>query len=271
MAKRKKSKTSQPNRSYSEHQLELQKLYKSAAERHNERVRSWIRTKHYYVEPAKPLKELLESGKNPTMEMINKLERVRIKNLTKREKKKYERAYTHAYDEGKLDDIMRPKKKMLEPPTEQDYYEDNYDTYEEYEPFETEPIESEAEILADLSNFIDGVLDEALASVRSDMKELAIQRAAVFRGIYESAVYKVGNKKAFLSYLEDSSTHYRIVEVVTAGIQDSMSNESTYRYSLQEFAAILNSGAPLTAEQSETLEMYGNVDFDYTDTPYDLD
>lgn len=257
--------------SYTKRQQQLRKEYSRAASNYNRRVRSWVKKRHIYFEPAPTLTELTKAGRAPTKKEIEKLNKTTLANLSKRQIKQAERRFTSAYDEGELDDIMRPKKKMLEPPTEQDYYEDSYDSYEEYEPFETEPVESEAEILADLSNFIDGVLEEALASVRSDMKELAIQRAAVFRGIYESAVYKVGNKKAFLSYLEDSSTHYRIVEVVTAGIQDSLSNESTYRYSLQEFAAILNSGAPLTAEQSETLEMYGNVDFDYTDTPYDLD
>lgn len=257
--------------SYTKRQQQLRKEYSRAASNYNRRIRSWIKRRHLYFEPAPSLTELTKAGRTPTKKEIEKLNKTTLANLSKRQIKQAEHRFTSAYDEGKLDDIMRPKKKMLEPPTEQDYYEDSYDSYEEYEPFETEPVESEAEILADLSNFIDGVLEEALASVRSDMKELAIQRAAVFRGIYESAVYKVGNKKAFLSYLEDSSTHYRIVEVVTAGIQDSMSDESAYRYSLQEFASILNSGSPLTAEQSETLDMYGNVDFDYTDTPYDLD
>lgn len=258
--------------SYTKRQQQLRKEYSRAASNYNRRVRSWVKKRHIYFEPAPTLTELTKAGRTPTKKEIEKLNKTTLGNLSKRQIKQAERRFTSAYDEGKLDDIMRPKKKMLEPPTEQDFYDD-YENWkrEEFEGYYSDPVESEAEILADLSNFIDGVLDEALASVRSDMKELAIQRAAVFRGIYESAVYKVGNKKAFLSYLEDSSTHYRIVEVVTAGIQDSMSNESTYRYSLQEFAAILNSGAPLTAEQSETLDMYGNVDFDYTDTPYDLD
>ena len=268
---RPKIRQSPQTRAYSSKQLALQEEYKYERELYNRRVRSWIRTRHYFTEPLPTLEEALEAGWVIDRRLIRQMQRTRIENLTKSDIRTLEQGYTLAYDSGRLDNIMRPKKKMLEPPTEQDFYNEPEQPEQEQPQFQTEPVDSDQEIEADLSNFIDGVLEEALASVRSDMKELAIQRASVFRGIYKSAVYKVGNKKAFLSYLEDSSTHYRIVEVVTAGIQDSMSNESTYRYSLQEFAAILNSGAPLTAEQSETLEMYGNVDFDYTDTPYDLD
>lgn len=258
-------------RAYSAKQLSLQEEYKYEAGLYNRRVRRWIRTRHYYTESLPSLEEALELGWVIDKKLISQIKRTRIENLTKSEIRTFERQYTEAYDAGKLDNIMRPKKKMLEPPTEQDFYNEPEQPEQEQPQFKTEPVESDQEIEADLANFIDGVLEEALASVRSDMMELAIQRAAVFRSIYESAIYRVGNKKAFLTYLEDSSTQYRIVEVVTAGIQDSMADENTYRCSLQEFAAILQANTPITVEQSETLDMYGAIQFDYTDTPFDLD
>lgn len=268
---RPKIRQSPQKRAYSSKQLALQEEYKYERELYNRRVRSWIRTRHYFAEPLPTLEEALEAGWVIDRRLIRQMQRTRIENLTKSDIRTFEQNYTLAYDSGRLDNIMRPKKKMLEPPTEQDFYNEPEQPEQEQPQFQTEPVDSDQEIEADLANFIDGVLEEALASVRSDMMELATQRAAVFRSIYESAVYRVGNKKAFLTYLEESSTHFRIVEVVTAGIQDSMADENTYRYSLQEFAAILQANTPITIEQSETLDMYGVIQYDFTDTPFDND
>lgn len=255
-------------RAYSTKQLALQEEYKYEAELYNRRIRRWIRTLHYYTEPLPSLKEALESKWVIDKKLIAQIKRTRIENLTKSEVRTFERQYTEAYDAGKLDNIIRPKKKMLEPPTEQDFYNEPEQPEQEQPHFETEPEDSEAAIEADLLYFIDGIIEEAVSNVRGDFIVEAERRAETFRTVYSNAVQRVGNKKAFLAFLEDSDTSYRITQVVYEGIQTS--DQQEYQLCLAEFANILNN-APITVEQAFSLEMYGVIDFDYTDTQFDLD
>lgn len=254
--------------SYTKRQRQLRKEYSRAASNYNRRVRSWIRKRHIYFEPAPTLTELTKAGRNPTKREIERLNKTTLSNLTPRQIKAAERRYTQAYDAGKLDDIMRPKKKMLEPPTEQDFYNETEQPEQEQPHFETEPEDSEAAIEADLFYFIDGIIEESVSNVRGDFTVEAERRAETFRTIFSNAVQRVGNKKAFLAYLEDSDTSFRIKQVVYEGIQTS--DQQVYQLCITEFANILNT-APITVEQAFTLEMYGVIDFDYTDTQFDLE
>ena len=231
------------------------KEYRRARENFMRRRREWVKKFHWLVEaPAIP--------KNPTLKDIERLEKIKLKTTTERQAKKYEKAYDIAWDEGNTEVFKTPTNLFNYIPTEEEI-----NIVREYE-FETEPAESDEEIMADLESLISGLLETAFRLAATPQEtERAERRAVVFRQVFWDAVAKVGNKLAYLKYLEDSSVHMQLTEIVTRGLLDSQ--EKTYNSCLDDFAKVLNIGRPITTEQSQDLTMYGRMGFDFSDTIYE--
>lgn len=201
------------------------------------RVKSWER-KGYLFEIRIP-----EIPKRVTKKDIQKLKNIQFKRFTKEERNK-------AWGRYQIREELSREPEV------------NYDDYW-YEP-EYRPVNTMAEIQQWLDDIINEILNpELLERDREGAKEL-------LETIIDNARRELGDK-SFYDYLQDP-------EVVTK-LKNAASNyRQSYRKkngtdtgdeSLREFTETLNIGRPLTQEQAEDLEMYGAVDFDYSDTDYD--
>lgn len=238
--------------------------YKKARANFMRRRREWITKYHYYVEAPK-------IPQAPTRKDIQQLEKLRIKNFTQKQVKQFKTQYDIAYD-AKVPWIANPETAFI-PPTEEDFYADTARTFlERNAQYQTEPVESESEILADLSSLIDGIIEESNKSAISWQINAASETDETLKAIFNSAVQRVGNRKSYLVYLEDPDTHAQLVEAATqAKYQSGGSKEETAMLkeaALVRFATILNAGQPISLEQSEELTM-GNMSFDFTDSEFD--
>ena len=238
--------------------------YKKARANFMRSRREWITKYHYYVEAPK-------IPQTPTRKDIQQLEKLRIKNFTQKQVKQFKTQYDIAYD-AKVPWIANPETGFI-PPTEEDFYADTAQPFlERNSKYQTEPVESESEILADLRSLIEGVLEESNKSAFSWQVESAKDRDETLKAIFNSAIQRVGNRKTYLAYLEDSGTHSELVEAATqAKYASGRTKEETAMLreaGLVKFATILNGGVPISLKQSEELTM-GNMSFDFTDSEFD--
>lgn len=228
------------------------KEYRRARKNFMRRIREWKTKYHWLVEaPAIP--------KNPTLKDVERLEKIKLKTTTERQVKKYERAYDIAWDEGNPDVFKEPRNLLIDVPIEEEI-----NIVREYE-FETEPEDSEAGVMADLQYLLNGLIEHGRTQAPVwNSAEIVSSKEMAIRNIYNDAINKVGNLKAYLAYLEDSDTHTDLTDAC-----DSVFRASTDKQlddSLNSFAVALNLGRPITNEQSYTLTTDNAIDFDYSDT-----
>lgn len=238
------------------------KTYKKARRNFMRRRRRWIIKYHLYVEAP-------EIPQTPTRRDIQQLEKLTLKNFTEKQIKQFKTQYDIVYD-AKLPWIVNPETGFI-PPTEEDFYAEAARTFlKRNSQYQTKPVESESEILADLTSLIEGIIEESNKSMFSWQVDTSTDET--LKTIFNSAVQRVGNRKTYLAYLEDPDTHAQLVEAATqAKYQSGRSKEETAMLkeaALVRFATILNAGAPISLEQSEELTM-GNMSFDFTDSDFD--
>lgn len=234
--------------------------YAQALKRFNRRIKEWVTKHHMYVEAPKL------TGP-PSAKDVKALNKITLKNLTKSQVKEFQRNYDIAYDNNVEEVVDKPENIFDSIPNENDFNTDATLNQNEVK-YKTEPAESDEEIMADLESLISGLLETAFRLAATPQEtERAERRAVVFRQVFWDAVAKVGNKLAYLKYLEDSSTHMTLTEIVTRGLLDSQ--EKTYNSCFDDFATVLNIGRPITTEQSQDLTMYGRMGFDFSDTIYE--
>lgn len=239
--------------------------YSRARKNYMQRRLSWIYT-HHMLAPVPPtLKEL---GRTPTLREIQKLQEYTLKNLSERQQKALQKEYTRAYDAGELEKLLTTPPKQFRPQTEKEWLKQEQQDAERISSM-TQPTNSDAEIIADLMNYIDGVIEVPTTNVPSRYKSYADEIGETFKNIFYDAVNNAPSPRAFLRYLETPSVHRRIVETVTKGIMDSKGKHLSF--TLAEFAQILNLDRPLSTEQSFTLESSNSIDFDYSESEIDTD
>lgn len=241
------------------------KEYRKARELFMRRRREWIKTKHWYVEAP-------EIPKSPTLKDIQRLEETRIENLTKRQVTQYEKQYDIAYEEGKIDLSRAVSNRFISPQTEDEYLKAesmgikvSQSSLYGKATYETQPVESDAEILADLQALLEGLIEHGLPLVPFwQSTDAKLEKIATVTNIFNSAVIRCGNLRNYLHYLEEPSTHSALTSAC-----DGIFKASTYEQldeSIHDFATILNLDRPLTNEQSYTLTTEDSIDFDYSDT-----
>ncbi len=237
--------------------------YSKARKNYMQRRQSWLYSRHLLAPIPPTLKEL---GRTPTAKEIKKLQQFTLKNISERQQKTLQREYTRAYDAGELEKFLITPPKQYRPQTEKEWLKQEQE-YVEVTPSTTQPTDSEAEIIADLMNYIDGVIEVPTTNTPSHYKSYNDGIAQTFKSIFYDAVNNAPSPRAFLRYLETPSVHRRIVETVTKGIMDSKGKQLSF--TVAEFAQILNLGRPLSTEQSFTLESSNSINFDYSESEID--
>ena len=231
--------------------------YAQALKRFNRRIKEWVTKHHMYVEPPKL------TGP-PTAKDVRTLNKITLKNLTKSQVKEFQRNYDIAYDNNVEEVIDKPDNIFDSIPDENDLNVEASLNQNEVK-YKTEPEDSEAGVMADLQYLLNGLIEHGRtqAPVWNSAEILSSKEMAI-RNIYNDAINKVGNLKAYLAYLEDSDTHADLTDAC-----DSVFRASTDKQlddSLNSFAVVLNLGRPITNEQSYTLTTDNAIDFDYSDT-----
>lgn len=130
--------------------------------------------------------------------------------------------------------------------------------------FERKPLKTIEEIQQWIDDIINEILNpDLLEKEREGAKDLLY-------GIIENARRELGDR-AFYDYLQDPEVVTKLKNAASNYIQSyrKKNGTDTGDESLREFSETLNLNRPLTQEQAEDLEMYGAVDFDYSDTDYD--
>lgn len=172
--------------------------------------------------------------------------------------------------------LKTPAQKLeYSPPTESDYMNYTYDTTDEWGWYEpdwdeswgtrtSEPAISEEEMEAWIEEKIEQILNPSLVErEREGAKE-------TLRAIIDNARQELGTK-AFYEKLQDPDFVRNLEDTATRYINSykKKNGTDTGEEPLTEFAQALNLDRPLSDEQAYTLNMYGAVSFDYSDTDYE--
>ena len=192
-----------------------------------------------------------------SQEDIQRVKEIRFKNFTQQQLEQYRKEYQYRTN--------------YEPPTEEQYYHNDYDTYW-YEPEWDEswgeesktPAISTAEMEAWIQEKIDSILNPTLVErEREGAKEL-------LRTIIDNAKAELGTK-GFYEFLQDPENAGKLEASAHAYLQSYQKKNGTDTGgpALEEFTETLNLNRPLTDEQAYELSTYGTVNFDYSGTDYD--
>lgn len=214
------------------------------------RTKYWEQKYHYKVEIPD-----ISNVKRVTKQFVQKIQGIRYKNLTEKQKQEYSRNYTIAYDHGEIN-IPQPRE-TYEPPTEAQFISGISDDFSQIplddDDIKQEPIDTADEIDASLDRIIDEILDVDTSGMRPGQSINYIARDELQNLLWEArhnygdnAFYEMMQDKEFVSRLQEAACAAQLVSNDRNG---DLKEES--KTEIIKFATLLNNGRPLSLEQQE--------------------